>query len=202
MKTTTTGRPRLWGARAPSHRWGALCCVVILAVALYGCGSAAAKLSGTSSTSTKSSFAAYSACLKAHGVNLPANFRPRSASTPGSVPSGSFTPGSVPSGSFPRGSLPSGVNATKFRAARAACQSKLPKGAFAGRFGSGGPRGLSNLQAYESCLTSNGVTLSGTGYRALASLNRSDPTVQAAIKTCQPLLQAATTTTTTTAPSG
>jgi hypothetical protein len=43
------------------------------------------------------------------------------------------------------------------------------------------------------------VKLNGTGPQALASLNRNDATVQAAMQKCAPLLQQSTTTTTTSA---
>ncbi len=169
---------------------------VVLAAELTSCGGSA-KANSTASSSS-SSFAAYSNCMKAHGVTLPANFanRPRIGSSPtGSFPTGSSPTGSFPTGSFPTPRLPAGVSASKYRAANTACRSKLPSGRFGGHPNSGE---LSRFAAFSSCLSSNGVKLNGTGPNALANLNRNDPTVQAALKTCSPILQSGSTTTTTT----
>jgi len=156
--------------------------------------------SGASASATKSSkksLAAYEGCLKKHGVKLPAgNFG--SSGSPGTAPSGS-TP---PSGSFPKGSAsggPLGGSSAKFAKAQKACKSKQPSGVgggFPGGTGGGSSTALSNVEAYESCLTDNGVKLSGKGPQALSSLNRSKPAVQKAMKTCAPLLSTTTTTTT------
>ncbi|MGD0256163.1 MAG: hypothetical protein ABSB99_11590 [Acidimicrobiales bacterium] len=169
--------------------------VLVFAAGLGACGGAA-KSNSTASNSRSSALAAYSNCLKEHGVTLPANF----AKTPrnGSVPSGSLPEGSLPTGSVPQGNAPSGVNSSKFQAAEAACRSKLPSGGFGGAPGGGTPGSgsLSNFAAFSSCMSDNGVKLKGTGPSALASLNQNDPAVQSAMKKCSPLLQSGSTSTT------
>ena len=176
--------------------------VLVFAASLAACGGAA-KSNSTASDSRSSALATYSNCLKEHGVTLPSNFAktPRNGAFPtGSVPSGSIPSGSVPSGSIPQGNAPAGVSSSKFRAAEAACRSKLPSSGFSGAPGGGTPGSgsLSNFGAFSSCMSDNGVKLKDTGPSALASLNQSDPTVQSAMKKCSPLLQSGSTSTTTT----
>jgi hypothetical protein len=143
---------------------------------------------------------AFRSCMSSHGVTLPTRVR---TGPPGGGPP-STTPGETrPSGSgggfgFGGGNLadrfatpPKGVDPTKYAAALAACKSTLPTG------GTGANN--SAFQAYRSCLQDHGVTLPTTG--GAGSINRNDPKVQTAMKTCQALLPAggfgrATTTTT------
>jgi len=183
----------------PMHLGGArlllgIAACLVLAVGLVACGGGSG-----SGNSSSSSLAAYRNCLKAHGVNLPANFTGRRPS--GSYPTGSVPSGTFPTGSFPQGSRPGGLGNAKFRSVNSACRSKLPKGSTSGFPGGGGGNGtpgngsLSNFQAFSSCMSDNGVKLNGTGPSALSSLNQNDPTVQAALKKCSPLLQSGSTTT-------
>ncbi len=132
-------------------------------------------------------FAAYTACLAQHGVTLPSFSR-------GPRPSGSF---SRPPGGFsrPPGASrgPGGDGGFGFggsadpstAAARAACASLLPTGAF------GGGRTISatTFAAFKSCMSDNGVTITVTDpTQAIRSLNRSDAKTAAALKICQPIL--------------
>ncbi|MFB9839705.1 hypothetical protein [Actinoallomurus acaciae] len=145
------------------------------------CGSssgdkAAASPSGSASSS---GFAAYAACLKQHGVNIP-------TARPSGRPSGGGR------GFFGGGN----------QQAVQACRSLAPQG---GRFGG---QGMQELQAYRSCLSDHGVKLPtptpgaqrtpgaertpgarrspGAGF--LGGLNTTDPKVAKAVKTCKPLL--------------
>jgi len=177
-------------------RWLVTGVVALMSAAgLAACGGSpkASDAATTSASSTQKAFAAYSSCMKQHGVKLPSNFGQRRPGSTGSSPTGSFPTGSLPTGSFPASRLPAGVSSKKYAAATKACRAKLPAGGFRGGF-----RGLSNFAAYASCLSDNGVKLSGTGPSALRNLNTSDPTVKAAMQTCSPLLHAGSTTTTTT----
>ena len=147
----------------------------------------ASAVAGATSKASGRSLAAYQNCLKSHGVKA-------------TFGSGAKPPsGKLPEGGIPGGKLPTTGISSKFLKAQAACRSKMPTGGLSvpGAAPSGSSGGLSNLQAYESCLTDNGIKLKGSGPRALASLNQSSSKVQAAMKTCEPLLNTATTTSTT-----
>jgi hypothetical protein len=159
---------------------------VLLAAALVfsaGCGSsggkAAARPSGSASAS--GGFAAYTACLRQHGVNIP-TARPS---------------GGAGGGGFFGGGAAGGAN----QQARQACQSLAPRGGFGGR-------GMQEMQAFRSCLSDHGVTLPTPspgaartpgarpspgarrtpGEGLLGRFDTSDPKVAKAVKTCRPLL--------------
>jgi hypothetical protein len=179
-----------------------LSCVPVI---LAACGSSPVAGSSTSSTTSKSSgtasTAAYTNCLKQHGVTLP-NFGNGSGPPGeggGSIPSG--TPPSFGSG----GSAPGGgsfANNPKFKKAAAACKSLQPSGGFGGPGGSGGFNS-SAFAAYRNCLKLHGVTLPAGGAQGSASstppttLDQSSPTVKAAFAACAALQPSASTTTTT-----
>jgi hypothetical protein len=107
---------------------------------------------------------------------------------------------------------PAGVDAKKYATAYADCKSKLPAGG-----GAGALQINSAFKAYVSCLRDHGVTLPATPTTVAGgttpttatgttptTFNRNDPKVQAAMKTCRPLLPArgaGASTTTTTVPS-
>ena len=132
-------------------------------------------------------FAAYTACLVQHGVTVP-------SFSPGARPSGSF---SRPAGGFsrPPGASrgPGGGGGGRFgspdpstSAARAACASLLPAGAFGP-----GTRTISatTFAAFKSCMSDNGVTITSTNPQtAIQGLNRGDAKTAAALKVCQPIL--------------
>jgi hypothetical protein len=137
------------------------------------CGSSGDKAAAKPSASGSSGFAAYAACLKQHGVDIP-------TARPSGRPSGG---GGVFGG---------GAN----QQARQACRSLAPQG---GRFGA---QGMEQLQAYRSCLADHGVKMPtpapgarrtpgaqrtpGAGF--LGGLNTADPKVAKAAETCRPLL--------------
>ncbi len=143
--------------------------------------------------------------MSSHGVTITLPARNRTGAPP------STTPGETrPAGGFFGGgglanrfdTPPAGVDPTKYQAALAACRSKLPTG--------GNLQNNSAFRAYLSCLKDHGVTLApngggsanGTSGTTGTTINRSDPKVAAALKTCQPLRPAGGfgRTTTTTAP--
>ncbi|HEY0870460.1 MAG TPA: hypothetical protein VGD55_08680 [Acidothermaceae bacterium] len=134
-------------------------------------------------------FAAYTACLTQHGVTVPSFSRGPRPSGSFSRPPGSFSrppgasrgPGGGGFGGFGGSADPSTA------AARAACASLLPAGAFGG----GGGRTISatTFAAFKSCMSDNGVTITVTDpTQAIRSLNRSDAKTAAALKICQPIL--------------
>lgn len=191
----------------------------VAALALAACGGGAAKASTSgSATSTTTpgqpglQSAAFTTCLKQHGVTLPAGFgggRLRGGSGGAGGPGGPGDPGPLGGTGRRIGFLGggAGLSATQ-QQAFTACRSKLPNG---GRFGGRGFAGGANatqLKAYLSCLSDHGVKVptttstpaGGSGLRRfgnpLASV-RNDPHFAAASKQCAPLLPARGTRTTT-----
>lgn len=82
---------------------------VLLALVLAACGGSSGSSTQSSSTATRS-FAAFSSCLKTHGVSL-----------------GGFNGGQPPSGQPPSGGTPPQLSA-KTQKAIAACQQYAPRG--------------------------------------------------------------------------
>jgi hypothetical protein len=153
--------------------------------------SAAASAAGSAGPGGRNgaAFAAYTACLAQHGVTVP-----------------SFSAGARPSGSFsrPPGGLSRPPGASRgpggggggfggfgspdpsTSAARAACASLLPAGAFGP-----GTRTISatTFAAFKSCMSDNGVTITSTDPQtAVRGLDRTDAKTAAALKICQPIL--------------
>ena len=181
----------------------------IAALLLASCGGASSKASASSSATTTTTAGgaaapngAFAACLKQHGVTVPAGFgggRPRGGSGDPGGPGGFGLRG----GSGLRGGFLGGAGLSgKQQAAFAACRSKLPDGGRFGGRGFAGGASASQLKAYLSCLSDNGVKVptttstpasGGSGPRRLgvsiASL-RNDPHFAAASKKCAPLLPA------------
>jgi hypothetical protein len=133
-------------------------------------------------------FAAYTACLAQHGVTVP-------SFSAGARPSGTF---SRPPGGFSRAPGASrgpgggggfggfGSPNPSTSAARAACASLLPAGAFGP-----GTRTISatTFAAFKSCMSDNGVTITSTDPQtAVRGLDRTDAKTAAALKICQPIL--------------
>jgi hypothetical protein len=188
------------------------CAVAMSAALVLGAcggssGSAASSSTSTTGGGSNGQNSAFTACLKQHGVTLPAGgFGGNGAGPGGGGPPRGAT-GSLPNGSPPIGgsggrgpsiSIP-GVSRQDLQAAFSACRSKLPSGRF------GGGANPQDLQAYTSCLGDHGVKVptSGSGSQpggrpGLGAL-RSDPKFAAANKTCRALLptNAGSTTTTT-----
>jgi hypothetical protein len=161
--------------------------VLAATLVLAGCGggsssSAAGATSSASATSTASAgLSAFQACLKQHGVKVrPGQFssaRPRPSFTPTAFPTGSPRPRPSFSGSF------AGTDSAAFKA----CAKYAPAG-----FGGGFGRTISSsaLAAFKSCLSQNGVKVTGTTANAiLAELRNSTGKTAAAVRTCRVLLQ-------------
>ncbi len=163
--------------------------VAVLALAACGGSSHSASASPTTTTPTTAAtgagrFAALRTCLQQHGITIPQR-------TPRSTTPGETFPrrGNGGGGGFGGGggaflNPPAGVSQTDFQNALKACGA----GNGAGGFNS------SALAAYRSCLSDHGVKLpaqgSATGSTTQTTINRNDPTVAAAMKTCAPLLPA------------
>jgi hypothetical protein len=201
----------------PTPRRSALLVAVgaLVLVAVSACGGsssasdsiavAAGAASGSSNAASpnparsgRPDFTAYRDCMAKNGVNLP-DFRqgngpggpaggaPSGAPTgtpgaggPGADGAGADGAGPGGPGGFP---LPAGVDQATFDKARQACAGLRPN------FG-GGQRGQIDptaLAAFKSCLGDHNVTV-GTGQDWFRQLDRTDPTVAAALKTCGPLL--------------
>jgi hypothetical protein len=162
-----------------------------LAVLAAGCGggsssSAAAPATTTAGTTptapagggpNSAAFAAYRACLSAHGVTLP----PRPAGGQGGGPPAG---GAGPQGRF-------GQLTAKQQQAMTACASKRPAGGFRGGNGSGGQANPA-FAKYTACLKSHGVTFGKTSPTSSAFTK--------ATAACKSLLPASTGGTTTTTP--
>ena len=158
--------------------------VLAATLMLTGCGSSSSSAGATSSPSatstaaTSAKLSAFQTCLKQHGVTIrPGQFgaRPRGSFTPTAFPTGSPRP--RPSGSF------FGTDSAAFKA----CAKYAPTG-----FGRGFGRTISSsaLAAFKSCLTQNGVKVTGTTASAvLAELRNSTSKTAAAVRTCRVLLQ-------------
>jgi hypothetical protein len=158
---------------------------------------------------------AYVACLKQHGVDLPANgrvFGNRNGQGGQGVssPPGSFQLGGPPQtqvqtqtgNSGTPASPPPSIDRAKPQAARDACADLLPEGAtFGGGFaGRAGGADATAFNAYRSCMSDHGVTIGGgqngsggengsgqTG-GAPVSIDRNSDTFKAANAVCAPLL--------------
>jgi hypothetical protein len=136
-------------------------------------------------------FAQYQDCLRAHGAPVP-SFSPGTRRPGSGAPTGTF---SRPPGGFGGSRGPGGfglngdasANPT-FAAAIEACASVRPSGGFGG---AGGGRTLSaaTLAAFASCMSDNGVPVTGTDAQTvLRGLNRGDAKTAAALKVCQPII--------------
>jgi hypothetical protein len=165
------------------------------ALVLTGCGgssnsssSVAATSSASASSTASAKLTAFRACLKQHGVTIrPGQFggspRPRASFTPTAFPTGSARPRPSFSGAF------AGRNSAAFKA----CAKYAPTGFGADGFGAGGfGRTISSsaLAAFKSCLSQNGVKVTGTTAAAvLAELRNSTGKTAKAVRTCRVLLQ-------------
>ena len=156
--------------------------VLAATLVLAGCGggsaSSAAGATSPASGTASAGLSAFRTCLKQHGVTIrPGQFRAR--------PRASFTPTAFPTGSpRPRASF-SGADSTAFKA----CAKYAPAG-----FGAGFGRAISSsaLAAFKSCLSQNGVKVTGTTATAvLGELRNSTGKTAAAVRTCRVLLQPA-----------
>ena len=156
------------------------------ALLLAGCGgsSGSAATGGASSSATASAgLSAFQTCLKQHGVKVTPG-----QGQPGARPTGSFSPGAVPTGARPtRSPRPGASFGGQNSAAFKACAKYAPSG-----FGGGANRAVSSsaLAAFKSCLSSNGVKVTGSTASAIMSeLRNSTGKTTTALHTCQALLQ-------------
>ena len=116
------------------------------------------------------------ACLAEKGFTLPS--RDPNAAPPTGAPTGAPQSGE---GGGP--GLPDGVDQQAMQEAMQACG-----GNFGGGFpGGAGGIGSTAFEAYNSCLSDNGVKMPTTG-QTRTDLDQSDPKVSAAMKTCAPLM--------------
>jgi hypothetical protein len=177
--------------------------LLLAAVTIAGCGgsSGATKAGGAATSAAVSpaagsssaggrgggtnGFAAFTTCLKQHGVTIPT--RPPGGTRPSGAPR---TRGG--------GGFGGGAFATSGPAAAAAkaCASLRPTGGFGGV--QGNAQLQSELAAYRTCLSDHGVVLptpaapaSGAprrnGFGGLGALSTADPKTAAALKACAPL---------------
>jgi hypothetical protein len=152
--------------------WRAFLAVGVLAIALTACGSSGASSSGTTTTTTpKPSTAAFTACLKSHGVTLPSFGGGTGGGFGGGTGGGGFG-GGAGGGGFGGGTGGGGFASNpKFSAAFKACASLRPKGGFGGN----GADSVA-FKAYTNCLKIYGVTLPSGRFRAPGSTSTSTST--------------------------
>jgi hypothetical protein len=151
--------------------------------------SAAASAAGSARPGRRNgaAFAAYTACLAQHGVTVPSFSAGASPSDSVSRPAGGFSrPPGASRGPDGGGFGGFGSPNPSTSAARAACASLLPAGAFGP-----GTRTISatTFAAFKSCMSDNGVTITSTDPQtAIRGLDRTDAKTAAALKICQPIL--------------
>jgi hypothetical protein len=156
--------------------------VIALAAVAAGCGAsskpAAAPATTTTTTAASSTAArrqlpaAFLACLRQHGVTLPAGGfeRPRG-----------FGTGTRPQGTFPTTRPAPTPAQQKRRAAFTACRKYAPQGFGFGRFG--GARG-GQFTRYVACMKRHGTTIGPSAAR----VDLTSPKFRAAAKQCRALL--------------
>jgi hypothetical protein len=178
--TPTTFRIRLTTIRVTLVR-GALPALAGTLV-LVGCGggnTAGTSAAGASASATASGgLSAFQACLKQHGVTI-------AAGPSGARPTGSISPSALPTGSPRPGASFAGTNSAAFKD----CGKYAPAG-----FAGGANRAISSsaLAAFKSCLSSNGVKVTGsTASQIRSELRKSTGKTATAFHTCQVLLQPA-----------
>ncbi|HTJ75312.1 MAG TPA: hypothetical protein VL337_08095 [Acidimicrobiales bacterium] len=156
---------------------GATLCVVAVACGGSGKGSPTPVAAVAEPTTTTEPGAAYTACLRDHGVDVPDRPR-RSETTVAGAPPSSRPPGTRPPGTRPSTTLRPGADPNAMQAARQACQSLQPA-----------DRGMQNpaFQVYASCLKDHGVVLADGGPGGPGGANRDDPAFKAADAICAPL---------------
>lgn len=160
------------------------------ALLLAGCGggNAASTSAAGATTSATASLSTFETCLKQHGVKItPGRFagRPTGSFSPGARPSGSFSPRAFPSGTARPGGF-ADANSAAFKA----CAKYAPAG-----FGGGANRVISSsaLAAFKSCLSSNGVKVTGTtAAQILSELRNSTGKTGTAFHTCEVLIRPTT----------
>jgi hypothetical protein len=155
---------------------GAIAAIVVIALAASGCSGGSGKSVAVAATTTTTAPVgarggqAFIQCMNSHGVPITSARGLRGGST-------STT-------------LPAGVTSAQFQQALQACRSQLPTGG--GNF-----QNNPAFAAYRNCLQLHGVTLPPPGSSTSSSvpgggqgfggLDRTNPTVQAALQACAAL---------------
>jgi hypothetical protein len=164
---------------------------LVAATAVAACGSSSSSSSSSSSASAPGSAgqasasapsanrATLAACLKKHGVTLPAR-RPGGGGPPGGAPGA----GGPPAGG---GGFAGGAAANpKFRAAFQACGGRRPTGS------TSNPTFRAAIVKYVTCVRQHGYNLPNPNFTGKGSVFsakiRSDPKFVSASKSCQSLL--------------
>ena len=173
---------------------------VLLAATLLlaACGSSSNQKSSTAasaSAGTNTNRTALAACLRKHGVTLPADRGPSAGAPPAGAPTGGTgappagASGAPPAGGPPAGGSPGGgAGGPKFQAALKACGANFPAG--------GGRPGFSRqrIQQYVTCVRQHGYNLPNPNFSrkgpVFPSNIRSNAKFQTASKACQSLLAA------------
>jgi hypothetical protein len=167
--------------------------IALVGIALGGlaaaCGGSSSPTTTASNAQGNNAFAAYTACLRQNGVNLPSrgpgqrsgrpfpSGSPRPSGSRGPGSGGGFGGGGFGGGGFFGTEAPAGVDQATWDKATRACASVRPT---AGP--SGGPGGNNSaFAAYRNCLTDHGVKFTAGGF------NPADPVFVAADKACAPL---------------
>lgn len=169
--------------------------VIALAALVSACGSTTgSKTSSSASASANAggNRAALVACLRKHGVNLPAGGAAPAGGAPGTgtPPTGSAAAppaggaGSTPPSGFPGG----GAGGSKLQAAFKACGANSPSpGPSAGNIS------RQNIQRYVTCVRQHGYHLPNPNFSGKGSVfpasARSNTRFQAASRACQSLLR-------------
>jgi hypothetical protein len=151
------------------RRWFWTACVVVTAALLAACGSSSPGSGGSASSTSSaqaragtSSRSALSACLKRHGLTLPAG---RAGGAPGNggaaggappaggtPPAGGAPPSAAPGNGAPGGGF-SGAGGAKLRAAFKACGASLPNRPQGAGFSKAA------ITAYVACVRKHGYHL-------------------------------------------
>jgi hypothetical protein len=188
---------------------------LLVAGLLAACGSASTSTAtGLKSAAASTSRTKLSACLKQHGVTLPAGFgtgRPGGATPPGSgsgSDSGGTSPAGAPNGTgkppaggggggfFGGGAGAKGSSAKfkKMQAALKACGAKLGSGRFGGPGGGGRFKpSAAAVKKFSACVAEHGYTLPQANLSGKGAIYpkkiESDKQFQAAAKSCASDLQ-------------
>ncbi len=185
-----------WGSRVRSWAIG-LAALAVFGVILAACGGGS-KTTATASASRPTTTApananrtaqrqAFTQCMQSHGINTANLPRRAFGGGGGENSSQNGNGGSSSTGPTTSLTLPPGVTQQQMQSALQACRSLLPTG---GRNFQNNPA----FAAYRNCLQLHGVT---TGTGGGQGLDRTNPTVQAAMQACAALRPAPSSSTST-----
>lgn len=177
-------------SQQPQGRPGGVLIIVavVACLGLSACGgstssSTRAAASGSAGSGTAGNRTALAACLKQHGVTLPAGARGRGG---GTRPPGTGFGGGPPSGAPGGGPRPGGPGGSKFRAALQACGASFRgRGAPSGRFHTA-------VVKYVACVRQHGYQLPNPNFSGSGPIFsrkiQTNAKFKAASKPCQSLL--------------